>query len=199
MLIEFAMFDVPIHNGFSGISDSSAHCAEVGLTWLITLLKIRAMSDGFNRFLQDATQFQEGLERYRSTTTYDAGLCRDVYTRLYRLKERFLKEQNYKTLESREEQAIQELFDHPLIVEMLTFRIIGDHTQKDRGKKSPVIRLLSGTPFTLHAETSVASCFIGAMGMVHDDQGRTHYIDHGHYFEQAEKLIRQTVDRCKRE
>lgn len=156
------------------------------------------MSDGFNRFLQDVTQFKEGLERYRSTTPYDAGLCRDVYTRLYRLKERFLKEQKYKTLESREEQAIQELFDHSLIIEMLTFRIIGDHTRKDRGKKPPVIRLLSGSPFTLHAETSVASCFIGAMGMVHDIQGRTHYIDHGHYFEQAEKLIRQAVDRGMR-
>jgi hypothetical protein len=50
------------------------------------------MSERFNMILREVSAFSEGIERYRSTTPYNDALCRDAYTRFYRLQQRFIKE-----------------------------------------------------------------------------------------------------------
>jgi hypothetical protein len=87
------------------------------------------MSDGFNRILQDARELFKGIQRYRTTIPHDVSLCRDAYTKFYRLKERFTKESNNKTLDPVEEKALKELFDERLITDIKEIRKIGDHTR----------------------------------------------------------------------
>jgi hypothetical protein len=146
------------------------------------------MSESLNRILLEVSAFSDGIERYRSTTPYNAALCRDAYTRIYRLQERFDKEKRNGTLEPGEKQAFQELFDDSFMRGMLNIRIVGDHAEKTRGKEH-VGLLVNGGPINLCAETSAGSFFPGPIGTVRDVEGRTYYIDHMEYLEKAEKRI----------
>jgi hypothetical protein len=150
------------------------------------------MSDGFNRFLQDARELYEGKHRYITTVPHNVSLCRDVYTKFYRLKERFTKESKNKTLEPREEKVLKELFDSRLIIDILEIRKIGDHVEKTRGGY-PVVQLWMSTPERLVAETSAGSFFCSPIGSARRVGGEPLEVDHIKLLEEGWKKVEEAL------
>jgi hypothetical protein len=150
------------------------------------------MSEGLNRILLEVSAFSEGIKRYRSSTSYNATLCRDAYNGLSRIRERYEHERDKnRSLEPDEEKALRKVFEEDEFIKgMLHARQIGEHVQINE----PVIRLMTGGPIKPCVETSAGSLFAGRVGIVRDVEGTTHYIDHVEYLERAEKRVQRALE-----
>jgi hypothetical protein len=154
------------------------------------------MSEALTRMLKDARAFSAKVEECRHAASFNADDYRDAYGRLGRLRERYVKERDDRTLDQLEEQALRKVFDEDVFMKgMLDGRHISEHVQKRSGSK-PIIRSRDNSPIPLAAETSAGSFFAGAIVTVHGPQGVIHYVNHLEQLEEAEKRILSVLDRA---
>lgn len=155
------------------------------------------MSEGFERIVRDAQEFFEGIERCRTNSSFSAGDVKDAYNRLSWLRNRYLHERdNNKGLEQHELQAFEKVLENDHFIEgmLKTARQIAEHVTMS-GQEA--VALFTPTArIDIPVETSSGAFFEGAHLVVHDDDGRTHYVGHLIQLEEAERRIQKAVERA---
>lgn len=154
------------------------------------------MSEALTRILNDARDFSDKIKECRSATSFIAADYRDAYGRLGRLRERYRKERDARTLDPVEAQALHRVFEDDVFIKgVLDGRQISEHIQKRSGG-GPVVPLMTNRSVPLSAETTVGSFFAAAVVLVPDPQGKIYYVNHLEQLEEAERRIQRALDRA---
>ena len=156
------------------------------------------MSDALTRILGDARDFFEKVEQCRRADPFNAADVRDAIGRLGRLRERYIKEKDERALEPGEEKALAKVFDDDVFIKgMLDARQISEHVSKRSGGGA-VIRKADNSPIPLEAQTSAGALYAGPIYTVHRKKGQVEHINHLEQLEEAERRIKQVLDRVAR-
>jgi hypothetical protein len=155
------------------------------------------MSEALERIRRLAQDFTELVERCRICNTIAVPIktadLQDAYSRLNRLRERYIREKKYLT--ASEHQALSKVFEHDTFIEgLITIRVVGDHVEQ---RTNPVvIYTRANVPLEFCVETSAMAVFAGPIVRLPDIHGQSQTINHLENLLEADKRVQKALARA---
>jgi len=152
-------------------------------------------TDALNRVERDYEAFSEGVARCQGAPSYTPADYQDAYERLYRLKQRFMKEQKAKSLGQSEYKALSKVFEKDRFIDsLLDIRNVSAHVLKGGDL---AISTKDNELFNLPIETSAGALFAESRPVMNDISGEPRSVDHQKILEEAKRRVERAICKAK--
>ena len=150
-------------------------------------------SESLQRIEDHFVAFREKVDECKRAKQFVMADWQDAYSRLYRLRERYIHERPNLTKE--EQAALDKVFEHDSFTQgMMNARTVGDHV-KDRG--GPVLYTRGNAPVQLTAESSAMAIFSGVIAVVTDVDGNKYTKNHPQDLDEMVRRLEKAMQRAK--
>lgn len=137
--------------------------------------------------------FRSAIEKCRSAKAFIAADWQDAYTRLARLRERFMIERT--ELDRLQYQALAKVFEDDSFTKgMLEIRQVGEHIKR---RHQFTIRTVRNEPIALDPESSAMAVFSASIVTLSDIDGNPWHIDHIEMLQEMEKRVASALKRAR--
>ena len=149
------------------------------------------MSKALARIEEYFEAFCEKTEQCRVTENIVSADLQDAYSRLSRLRDRYLKEKS--SLLQSERDALSKVFENDTFIKgMMDVRQVSEHVKK---RELAVFRSLTNVPIELSSKVSAISMFAGKTVTLEDKDGKEHIIHHIKSLKEAVKRISGALEK----
>jgi hypothetical protein len=153
------------------------------------------MTTGLEKITQLYHEFSAKIVYCRNEPAADMADIQDAYSRLHRLRDRYLHEAyDASSLDPSELSALRKVFENDSFIKgMCKARGIGDHVKIN----FPILRTTDNAPIEITATTSAASLFARPSVYIKDIHGTEFEYNHLRQLLEAEQRIARAIERAK--